>query len=551
MAAFDFPNAPVVDQVYIANGVSYKWDGQAWVGGPAVDNTRVLRTGDTMTGPLVIDPAPGSSAFINLDKPTSGQLSYVQGLMNGKSRWIMALGDSSAESGSNLGSQFGVWRYSDAGAFIDAPLQIARSTGNVTVPNALIVGPNSGGGSLTFIDKSASGQQGQISFRTAGAARWSIASVTDAESGGNAGSTFQIFRHNDAGTALDTPLSITRATGKIYTSNSLAVGTSFPAAGATADIGAHLFSPYMTCGSTLGLNAYVRAGPPNAWSAWQASAGGYVTIDASANITIGSGPNPGAGAPLSISARMVLYGAGYSYAQPRFLAFDGNVAGQAVVGCYQSSQSSAMGWLISGAGNYHVYNLDGAGGATGSPLLTVNRGQGLSNIGPNAQMGFYYDGGSAYLLTYAASNYHYWSTDWVLIMGAAERFRIRSDGLITSQNGAALKTLAGQWGAISDVRIKQNIRPYEAGLDEVLQLKPCWYQFRPETHIADADKDVIGLIAQEVETVMPECVTIGEGESGEIKHADMRTLDPTAIMYALVNAVKTLTARVAELEAAR
>jgi hypothetical protein len=36
MAAFDFPASPTVGQIYTANGVSYTWDGQAWVGGPAV-----------------------------------------------------------------------------------------------------------------------------------------------------------------------------------------------------------------------------------------------------------------------------------------------------------------------------------------------------------------------------------------------------------------------------------------------------------------------------------------------------------------------------------
>src|SRR3954465_6567862 len=39
MAAFDFPASPTVGQTYPANGVSYRWDGQAWVGGPALAAT--------------------------------------------------------------------------------------------------------------------------------------------------------------------------------------------------------------------------------------------------------------------------------------------------------------------------------------------------------------------------------------------------------------------------------------------------------------------------------------------------------------------------------
>ena len=30
MAALDFPNSPVLDQVYTANGASFKWDGAVW-----------------------------------------------------------------------------------------------------------------------------------------------------------------------------------------------------------------------------------------------------------------------------------------------------------------------------------------------------------------------------------------------------------------------------------------------------------------------------------------------------------------------------------------
>ena len=30
MAAFDFPSSPSVNDVYTANGISYKWDGTVW-----------------------------------------------------------------------------------------------------------------------------------------------------------------------------------------------------------------------------------------------------------------------------------------------------------------------------------------------------------------------------------------------------------------------------------------------------------------------------------------------------------------------------------------
>ena len=51
-------------------------------------------------------------------------------------RWVMLLADSTAESGGNVGSDFRVARYSDAGVVIDSPLVITRSTGATRV-NAL------------------------------------------------------------------------------------------------------------------------------------------------------------------------------------------------------------------------------------------------------------------------------------------------------------------------------------------------------------------------------------------------------------------------------
>jgi hypothetical protein len=48
-------------------------------------------------------------------------------------RWVMGLGNGAAETGSNAGSNFELDRYSDAGAFIDSPLVIARNTGLATV----------------------------------------------------------------------------------------------------------------------------------------------------------------------------------------------------------------------------------------------------------------------------------------------------------------------------------------------------------------------------------------------------------------------------------
>lgn len=54
------------------------------------------------------------------------------------SRWVIRA-NTTAESGSNAGSDFALARFSDAGAFIDNPIAVTRSSGLVTVANNLTV----------------------------------------------------------------------------------------------------------------------------------------------------------------------------------------------------------------------------------------------------------------------------------------------------------------------------------------------------------------------------------------------------------------------------
>jgi hypothetical protein len=137
--AFDFPASPTNGQVFTSGGVSYVWNGQGWVqqGAPgSVDKTyvdtadalKVAKAGDTMTGDLTIGKTnPG---VILKKTATNGQGSYIQGNVNANARWQVHLGSGSAETGSgNTGSDFVVNRFDDAGAYIDTPLTILRSTG--------------------------------------------------------------------------------------------------------------------------------------------------------------------------------------------------------------------------------------------------------------------------------------------------------------------------------------------------------------------------------------------------------------------------------------
>lgn len=132
-------------------------------------------------------------------------------------RWSI-VESSTAESGSNVGSDLLIGRYNDAGSFLDIPLQISRATGNVTVLAGLtaqsqVIGNASTVGTQSIIGPVASFRGTQI--YTGANLRWYTYADNTAEGGSNAGSDYTISRYNDAGTFIDSPVFISRATGAV------------------------------------------------------------------------------------------------------------------------------------------------------------------------------------------------------------------------------------------------------------------------------------------------------------------------------------------------
>ena len=116
-------------------------------------------------------------------------------------------------------------------------------------------------------------------------------------------------------------------------------------------------------------------------------------------------------------------------------------------------------------------------------------------------------------------------------------------------NSVGTYNTSGSWLTFSSADIKTEIVDYTRGLGAILELRPVTYRYGgpAKTLAADDGKTHIGLLAEEVEPVMPECV--GEGELGEL--GTVKTMDSGPIIYALINAIQELTARVEALESAR
>lgn len=121
-------------------------------------------------GNIGVTSASGN-ASIELSRP-SGAFGVVNFYTLGVQRWRAGV-DSTAESGSNAGSDYGFTRYNDAGTLVDTPVKITRSTGLVT----LLAGLTASGGNVTV-------SAGKIDATSGGTGPALVGTSTNA-SGGN------------------------------------------------------------------------------------------------------------------------------------------------------------------------------------------------------------------------------------------------------------------------------------------------------------------------------------------------------------------------------
>ena len=122
-------------------------------------------------------------------------------------------------------------------------------------------------------------------------------------------------------------------------------------------------------------------------------------------------------------------------------------------------------------------------------------------------------------------------------IGGSEEMRLEADGdLHVDGNVVAYST------TISDIRLKKDIAPIENAVTKVQQLNGCTF-----TYLKD-DRKSAGLIAQDVEKVLPSAVIEDEavfhGEEGET----YKTVQYDQVIGLLVEAIKELKAEIEELK---
>ena len=118
--------------------------------------------------------------------------------------------------------------------------------------------------------------------------------------------------------------------------------------------------------------------------------------------------------------------------------------------------------------------------------------------------------------TNADATYYLYSTG-----AAAYRFYVGMGGTINATSIVIT--------AISDQRLKENVRDIDVGLDAIMALKPRRFDWKEGK--GQDKRNAAGFIAQEFETVFPECVSTSKaGADGiEYKNINHETLIPTLV----------------------
>ena len=116
------------------------------------------------------------------------------------------------------------------------------------------------------------------------------------------------------------------------------------------------------------------------------------------------------------------------------------------------------------------------------------------------------------------------------------QFRVGGNGVIYAQNTSVQ--------SISDQRLKENIRDSSDGLAVVNALRPVRYDWKKG--YGNDQKNQLGFIAQEIETVFPESVS--EWQINKDEETTYKTVGPSALIPVLVKAIQELKAEIEQLK---
>jgi hypothetical protein len=431
---------------------------------------------------------------------------------------------SGTESGSNAGANFFIRRYSDAGALIDTPLTITRSTGLITLATALAGTSASFSSTATasaFIPSGASiptngmylSAANTLDFATNSTNRLSISSTGAATFTGTTGDRLTLY--NSGNNSVINGLKID---SDIYP------GITFNARSSTGGgiIGGGKIV-YNSVATGYGAASLGGAILLQADNAMQFSTGGdnvRLTIASGGNVIVGGTT---AGTVLSTSIT-VNNATAANFAG--FIPMTANTERG-----YFAGSSSGLEIGVAGSGTFIIYT-----GANERMRIASNGGvQSTPAVGSNAFIASVSGSSIAYLTSLASTS------DFSGYWQVAGNFA----GSISHPTNTSTN-----YNTTSDYRLKENIKPLTDGLEAILKLKPV-----TGNYINDETKTNMPMfLAHEVEEVIPIAVT-GQKDAMKInketgiEEMDIQQLDAAKLIPHMVKAIQEQQAQIEELKA--
>ena len=240
------------------------------------------------------------------------------------------------------------------------------------------------------------------------------------------------------------------------------------------------------------------------------------------------------------------------------------------------SNSLAVGGWSMGANKYTIWHAGNDGSGSGLDADTLDGVQGSNYMGKTGtywNVNNWLQFSSTHGLYYPNNNsYHvYLDGAYLRIQNSANSNGIKiitnnssQRGFLYADNGSNIGLLnsGGSWSlkcdnsgnvtatgnvtAYSDLRIKENIRTVDNALDKVQSMRGVYFDRK------DTGKASVGVIAQEIEQILPEVVETQDTRTDENKDglSDLKTVSYGNIVGVLIEAIKELRAEVAELKEA-
>jgi hypothetical protein len=172
-------------------------------------------------------------------------------------------------------------------------------------------------------------------------------------------------------------------------------------------------------------------------------------------------------------------------------------------------------------------------------------GQGVTGVS-----GYSHSGKAIHGFSTNGVGVHGFSYTWNGIVGQNDRTDLvaaaisaipgNSNGLAIWAGGVVQKPGGGSWSATSDARVKKDVKEFRSGLPELMRLRPVSYKYNGLAKTQDDGNVFVGVIAQELEKVLPSMVRSSKGKlrSGDSQETDIKHVDPSAFTYVLINAVQ-------------